>query len=364
MKVKDISSALEEWAPLALQESYDNCGLLVGNDQQEVNGVLITLDVTEEVISEAISEGCNLIIAHHPLIFGGLKRITNKHWVERCVTLAIKNDISIYAIHTNLDNVSTGVNHKIAERLGLKNLQVLSPKSDQLCKLITFVPTTDKENVLSELYEAGAGEIGEYSECSFQTEGTGTFKPSSKANPSIGEAGKREEVHETRIEVIVTAHGQQKVLKALKKAHPYEEVAYYLIPTLNSNQEIGSGMVGELKSSMTPSDFIDHLKKSMDLQVVRHTDFVSDSIQKVAVCGGSGSFLINAAKASGADAFITSDIKYHDFFEADSRIVLADIGHYESEIFTKDLLHDFLTQKFANIAFRLSGVVTNPVKIS
>lgn len=364
MKVKDITSALEDWAPKSYQESYDNSGLIIGDVDQHVDRALITLDVTEKVIDEAVENNCQLIIAHHPLIFGGLKTITNRHWVERCVKEAIKNDISVYAIHTNLDNVRTGVNAKIAERIGLQETRILAPKPGHLSKLTTFVPTENKEQVLNALFKAGAGHIGEYSDCSFQTIGTGTFRPSDQAKPTVGQSGNLESVEETRIEVILPSHSQGKILSALREAHPYEEVAYYLSELINKNQELGSGMIGELSSPMEFSEFIDHLKKSMSLQVVKHTQPLGKMIEKVAICGGSGSFLLKNAIQQKADIFISSDFKYHDYFEADERIIIADIGHYESEVFTKDLIHDYLTQKFANIAFRLSGVITNPITFS
>jgi dinuclear metal center YbgI/SA1388 family protein len=361
MKVKDITTSLEQWAPLSLQENYDNSGLLVGDPHQPIHQVLITLDVTEAVIDEAIDKGCQLIIAHHPLIFKGLKHINTDHWVERCVRKAIKNDISIYAIHTNLDNVRTGVNARIAAQLGLVNTSILSAKSDNLLKLVTFTPIDHTDKVLQALYAAGAGAIGAYEHCSFSLVGTGSFRPSVDAKPFIGEIGKEERVQETRIEVILQKQRANGVLNALKTNHPYEEVAYYLSELINDNQETGSGMCGDLPEPMSPDDFIAYLKKRMQLQVVKHTPFITDSIQKIALCGGAGGFLLTHAIRERADVFISADFKYHDYFEADGKIAIADIGHYESEVFTKDLLYDFLEQKFANIAFRLSGVVTNPI---
>ncbi len=361
MKVKDITTALEQWAPLSLQENYDNSGLIIGDPQQAVSRVLITLDVTEAVIDEAIAEGCQLIVAHHPLIFKGLKRINTDHWVERCVRKAIKNDIGIYAIHTNLDNVRTGVNARIAARLGLVNTAILSTKTDNLLKLVTFVPVDHTEKVLNALYEAGVGAIGAYDHCSFSMVGTGSFRPSDEANPFVGEHGKEERVQETRIEVLLPQHLTKGVINALKTNHPYEEVAYYLSALINPNQETGAGMYGELPEPLSPTVFITFLKKQMHLTVVKHTPFITDSVQKIALCGGAGGFLLSHAIRQQADVFISADFKYHDYFEADEKITIADIGHYESEVFTKDLLYDFLEQKFANIAFRLSGVVTNPI---
>lgn len=362
MKIKDITTYLETWAPLSYQESYDNAGLLVGDPQSEVLGVLLTLDVTEAVIAEAKQTGCNLIVAHHPLIFKGLKKLTGSHWVEKCVIAAIQSNIAIYAIHTNLDAVISGVNDKIAEKLGLQSLRILSPKSNTLQKLVTFIPTENTTNVLDALYAAGAGQVGNYDRCSFRVGGVGTFRPLEAANPHLGEVNRDEEVNENRIELIFPSYLGRTIVATLKNAHPYEEVAYYLTDLANANQEIGSGIIGELEKPVATADFLKNLKKTMRTEVIRHTLPHRDQIQKVAVCGGAGSFLLSAAKAAGADVLVTADFKYHEFFEAEGKIIIADIGHYESEQFTKELLFDKLEKKFANIALRLSNVATNPIK--
>lgn len=362
MKIKDITQFLESWAPTSLQESYDNSGLIVGDPTDEVNAAIITLDVTEEVVDEAISKKCNLIIAHHPIIFKGIKRIGRSHWIDRCLRKAIKNDLAIYAIHTNLDNVHTGVNKRIAEKIGLQSLSMLQPKHSTLSKLSVFVPVQNKTELLDALYSAGAGNIGNYDHCSFQTLGTGTFRGNESSNPTIGERGSEEEVQEVKIEVLVPKQVETKVLTAMKANHPYEEVAYYLAELRNSNQEIGAGMIGELTQKMEPQQFLKHLKNSMTLNTIKHTRFSDQSIQKVAVCGGSGSFLLQRAIRARADVFISSDFKYHEYFEANDQILIADIGHYESEVFTKELLHDELTKTFTNFAFSLSKVDTNPIK--
>ncbi len=361
MKIKDILKVLERWAPPVYQESYDNSGLITGNRGDEVSSILISLDVTEKVIDEAIGSGANLIIAHHPLIFKGIKKITPHHWVGRCLIKAIKHDIAIYAIHTNLDNVATGVNWKIAQKIGLKNIKILSPKSDALIKLVTFVPTESKDSLLDHLYNAGAGEIGNYDHCSFQLEGTGTFRPNDHANPTIGVKNSDEKVAETRIEVLLSTANQGQVLTALRTGHPYEEVAYYLQPLMNKNQEIGSGAIGTLAEPMEITAFVQQLKSNMKLDVIKSTSLVKQKVQRIAICGGSGSFLLGQAKAKKADVFISADFKYHDFFEAEDDIVIMDIGHYESEVFTKDLIADRLRENFANIALRLSQEVTNPI---
>lgn len=361
MLIKDITEYLEQLAPLSYQEAYDNSGLLVGDPTTQVAGITITLDVTEAVIDEAIANGHNLIVAHHPLIFKGLKSITGKHWVERCVIKAIKNDIALYAIHTNLDNIHEGVNRKIAEKLGLKDATILSPKQGTLSKLVTFVPTTETQKVLDALYLAGAGGIGDYDHCSFRVEGIGTFRPGEGTSPHIGTQNQDEAVTENRIEVIFPAHLSRQVISALRQHHPYEEVAYYLTPLTNSHQEVGSGMIGTLPSPMKAGEFLAFLKEAMQTNCIRHTNICKEHISKVALCGGAGSFLLGSAIGQHADVFITGDFKYHDFFEADSKIIVADIGHFESEQFTKDLLYDILSKKFANIALRLSEVQTNPI---
>lgn len=362
MKLKEIIQFLDSWAPSFLQESYDNSGLLIGSTEDEIHSALITLDVTEEVIDEAIENGHNLIIAHHPFIFRGIKKIGKTHWIDRCIRKAIKNDLCIFAIHTNLDNVHTGVNLKIAEKIGLSNVSVLSPKSDTLSKLTFFAPEGSEAIILESIYKQGAGNVGNYDQCSFQVSGTGTFRGNEKSNPKIGTQGKLEEVQEKRIEVLVPKYKERAVIQAMKASHPYEEVAYYLTPLANSNQEVGAGMIGELEKEMSPQEFLSHLKESMHLKLIRCADSTHKKIHKIAVCGGSGSFLLGSAMASGADAFVTADFKYHDFFEGDGKILIADIGHYESEVFTKELLQDVLTKKFTKFAFRLSMVNTNPIK--
>lgn len=359
--IQKIISGLEKWAPLAYQENYDNAGLLTGSPEWEVSEVLLTLDVTEEVVEEAIAKGANLIVAHHPIIFKGLRRLNGTSYVERTVITAIKNDIAIYAIHTNLDNVATGVNRKIAEKLGLEYIRILSPKTGELAKLSFFVPVENTQSVSEALFSAGAGTIGAYSECSFRVEGIGTFKPDASASPYIGTNGRLEEVKENRVEVMFPAYLQGKVLAALKSAHPYEEVAYYLQSLVNDNQEVGAGAIGKLPVAMAMDDFLDYLKEKMDLKVIRHTRPLDRKVEKVAICGGSGSFLLKDAIRSDADVFVTADFKYHEFFDAERRLMICDIGHYESEVFTKDLLRSYLSGMFRDLALHLSEVNTNPV---
>lgn len=360
--IKDITQVLEQFAPLPYQESYDNAGLQTGNSSDQATGVIVTLDCTEEVIDEAIQHNCNLIVAHHPVIFKGLKQLTGKSYVERTIIKAIKNDIAIYASHTNLDSVHNGVNAKIAEKLELKNIKILSKKPHTLMQLVFFVPVDDTSKVLKAVHEAGAGQIGEYSDCSFQVQGTGRFKPSENADPTIGEKGKPEQVQENRIELVFPAYLQHKVMDALLQAHPYEEVAHFLTLLENPNQEVGIGMIGELEEALTEKDFLDHVKNKMQLQGLKYTPVGEKKIRRVAVCGGAGSFLIKDALSEGADAFITGDIKYHEFFDAEGRLLIADIGHYESEVYTKEIFYDTLSKNFPNFAVYLSKVNTNPIR--
>jgi dinuclear metal center YbgI/SA1388 family protein len=361
MKVKELSSYLESLAPLSYQESYDNCGLLVGSDQMEISQVLITLDCTEEVVQEAVNTGCNLIVAHHPVIFGGIKKLNGKTDVERAIILAIQKNIAIYAIHTNLDNIKLGVNHKIAERLGLNQTQILVTKPASLLKLVTFVPLEHLETVQEALFEAGAGQIGNYSECAFSLVGEGSFKANPGANPFVGSLGERHQAAETRLELILPSNLASAVVSALKRAHPYEEVAYDLYTLLNQNPEVGSGLIGELPEEMDELAFLAHLKQRMELNTIKYTPFKHKKIKRVAVCGGAGSFLLKAAMQQSADAFVSADFKYHEFFDAEKAILIADIGHYESEKFTKSLLIELILKKFPTFAVLLSKTDTNPI---
>lgn len=361
MQIKEIAQYLEQVAPLAYQESYDNSGLLVGDANKIVTKCLIALDCTEAIVQEAIDKECELIIAHHPIIFSGLKSLTGKNYIERTVIKAIKNDIAIYASHTNLDNVNTGVSKKICDKLNLVNTRVLAPKKNLLEKLTVLVPANHAEGIREVLASAGAGRLGEYEACSFTTTGTGRFQPTDHANPFIGTSGELEQVNEERIEVIYPAYLSGKVVGEMLQKHPYEEPAYFIEKLENKNKEVGSGMVGELTEKMSSADFMLYLKDKMGLKLIRHTEFVKDEIQKIAVCGGAGSFLLSNAKGVKADVFITGDFKYHEFFDAENDIIIADIGHYESEVYTKELFYELLTDKFPNIAFASAQTSTNPV---
>jgi dinuclear metal center YbgI/SA1388 family protein len=361
LKIKDICNIIENVAPLALQESYDNAGLLVGSAQMDVSGILLCIDTTEEVIDEAIRKNCNLIISHHPLIFSGLKRITGQNETQRCVAKAIKNDIAVYCAHTNIDNVLQGVNGKIAEKIGLTNTRILQPKQNILLKLITFVPHEHTEKVRTALFEAGAGNIGNYDACSFNLEGFGTFRANEQANPFVGNAGKIHSEPEIRIEVIFPEFLRNKILGALLKSHPYEEPAFDFIPLKNTWNEAGAGVVGELQEAENEQDFLLRLKKIFDLQVIRHTQFLGKKIKRVAICGGSGSSLLNDAIRANSDIFISGDFKYHEFFNAENQILIADIGHYESEQFTKEIFYELISKKIPTFAIQISEIKTNPI---
>jgi len=362
MKIKDIIASLEALAPPSLQEVYDNAGLITGDENAECTGILISLDATATVVDEARKKGCNLIVSHHPIVFSGLKKITGRNYVQKTVISAIKNDIALYAIHTNLDNVLNGVNGKIAELLELKNISVLASKESQLKKLFIFVPVADADKVRQAIFDAGGGHIGNYEECSFNVEGFGTFKGGLNSDPYVGKPGELHRENEIKVEVIFPAWLENRIIKNLLAAHPYEEVAYDVIRLDNRFSSIGSGVVGELTEPTEEKTFLKIIKEKFKLNVIKHTGLLSKPIYKVAVCGGAGSFLISSALASGADFFITSDIKYHEFFDANDRMVIADIGHYESEQFTINLLQEFLEQKFPTFAVLKTEVNTNPVR--
>jgi len=362
MTVNGVTTILERLAPLAYAEDFDNVGLLVGDAQMEVEGVLVTLDTLENVVDEAIEKNCNLIISFHPIIFNGLKKITGSNYVERTVLKAIKNDIAIYATHTALDNSIDGVNDKICMVLGLTNTHILIPQKETMKKLVTYVPVENSNDVKTALFEAGAGTIGNYSDCSFSMEGTGSYTANENADPVKGTIGKIHYEKETQISVTYPLTVEKQVLSALFEHHPYEEVAYEITTLENTNQQIGMGMIGELETSMSEKDFLSYLKDKMNVTVVRHSAFRNKKIKNVAVLGGSGAFAIGAAKAAGADVFVTADVKYHEFYQAEKQLVIADIGHFETEQFTKNLLVDYLTKKIPNFAIHLSESITNPIK--
>ncbi|MEQ6124733.1 Nif3-like dinuclear metal center hexameric protein [Pseudotenacibaculum sp. MALMAid0570] len=361
MTIKDVAKTIEEIAPLNYAEDFDNVGLLVGSYETKVTGVLVTLDTLEETIDEAIANNCNLIVSFHPIVFSGLKKLNGKNYVERTVLKAIKNDIAIYATHTALDNSKVGVSAKMCEVLGLTNTKILIPKRGIVKKLITYVPSSEAKELREKLFEAGAGNIGNYSEASFNFDGLGTYKGNSNSNPSIGEKEKQHQADETCIKVIFETKDEAAVINALIENHSYEEVAYQIISTENVHQDVGMGMIGELAEEMSEDDFLNYTKMIFNTGCIRHSEKLSKPIKKVAVLGGSGSFAISNAIGKKADAYISADFKYHDFFKAEGKILLTDVGHYESEQFTKNLLVEYLTKKFTSFAVILSEKSTNPI---
>lgn len=361
MKVKDVMDHMEALAPLANSEEFDNTGLLVGDPEMELSGIVVTLDTLESVVDEAMENGCNMIVSFHPIIFKGLKSITGKNYVERVVMKALANNIAIYATHTALDNAWHGVNGEICNRLGLEKRRMLMPKQGSILKLTTFVPKQAADQVRNALFDAGAGAIGNYDHCSFNIDGTGTFNGNEESNPTIGAKGQTQMEEEVQIGLILEARLKGKVMKALMQSHPYEEVAYELTTLNNANQKLGMGMIGNLPEATTEEDFLKLLRTTFKTACVRHSALRGKPVKKVAVLGGSGAFAIGAAKAAGADFYVTADLKYHDFFQAEGQLVLADIGHYESEQYTKDLILAHLSKKFTNFALVLSQKNTNPI---
>lgn len=361
MKLKEIINIIEDFAPPVLQESYDNAGLTVGDKNIAVTGALICLDVTELVIDEAVKKNCNLIISHHPLIFKGIKSITGRNEVERILVKAIKNDVAIYAAHTNLDNVIDGVNGMIASKLGLKDSKILRPQKEMLRKLVTFCPVDHADKVREALFTAGAGHIGNYDNCSFNLTGKGSFRGLEGSDPYVGKLGTIHFEEEVRIETIYPLFSESRILDAMFKAHPYEEVAYDIYPLGNDYHRVGSGLIGELEEEIDETEFLSQIKTIFDITCIRHSDLTGRRVKKVAICGGSGAFLIGDALRNEANVFLTGDIKYHDFFLAEGKLLIADVGHYESEQFTKELLYSILIKKIPNFAVLISEVRTNPI---
>ncbi|MFN8254640.1 MAG: Nif3-like dinuclear metal center hexameric protein [Bacteroidales bacterium] len=361
VKIKEIIQIFEKLAPLSLQEQYDNSGLLVGNSDKVCTGALLTIDTTEEIVDEAESKGLNLIISHHPVIFSGVKSFTGKNYVERTIIKAIEKGIAILAVHTNLDSVYEGVNYKICEKFNLTSPKILSPTKGILKKLVTFVPAEHIEKVRNAVFDAGAGHIGNYESCSYNLSGKGSFKASDTSNPFVGQKGKIHFEDEIRFETIFPQYIQHAVIDALIKNHPYEEVAFDIYPLDNEFSKAGMGMVGNLAEDMDEIEFLDLLKKLFKIPFIKHTKLPGKKIKRVAVCGGSGSFLLKEAIKSGADIFVSGDFKYHQFFDAENKILVADIGHFESEQYTKEIFYDILTKKFPNFAVHFSEVNTNPV---
>ncbi len=361
MTTKELCKIIESEVPLSYQEHYDNCGLQTGYPETEVTGVLITIDVTEEIITEAIQKNCNFILAHHPLIFGGIKNLTGNNMTQRCLMQSIQNNIAVYACHTNLDKMKNGVSMRMAKKLNLQNCQILSAEKKCLLKLVTFVPAQHAESVRQALFTAGAGTIGNYDCCSFNSKGEGTFRASEGSHPYVGEIGKIHTEPETRIEVILKKELKNQVISALFESHPYEEPAFDLYELENSFQDAGLGIIGELEQPEDELSFLTRIKKSFDAKCIRHTNLLNKKIRKVALCGGSGSEFLPLAIAQKADIYISADFKYHQFFDAEKRIIIADIGHFESEQFTKEIFFEILSKKTSTFVIHFSDYNTNPI---
>lgn len=362
MRIKELLSVIEELAPLGLQEGFDNSGIQVGDANVEATGVLFCIDVTEDVVDEAITLGCNIIIAHHPLLFKSLKSITGKSYIERCVVKAIKNDILIYAAHTNLDNAQYGINHYLGKLLNLQNQRILAPQKDKLVKLATYVPHSHSEQVRMALFNAGAGSIGDYDQCSYNINGQGTFRAGETSHPFTGTIGKLHLEPEIKIEVVLPSIKTKDIVRALLAIHPYEVPAYDIYNLNNEWEQAGSGIVGTLPEEMDEENFLYYLKDVLDLQSVQFSKLRNKPIRDVAIAGGSGSFLIPQAIAYDADIFITGEVKYNDFYDVEDKLLLAVVGHYESEIFTKNVMFDYLSEKYPTFAIYMAGTDKNPVK--
>lgn len=361
MKLKDLTSYLDSAVPLSFQESYDNAGLQVGSPEKEISSAMISLDVTEEVLDEAIADKCDLVVSHHPLIFKGIKSLSGKSFTERIIYNAIKNDIAIYSAHTNLDVINNGVSRKMAEKMCLEDISVLAPSQKRLLKLVTYIPESHLETVRNALFEAGAGVIGNYDQCGFTVSGTGSFRGNDKSKPFRGEKGKIHFENEIRFETILFSHLKDNVTRALLDAHPYEEVAYDLFALENNNIEMGLGCVGKFHEPVSEDGFLKLVSSVFGASGIRYSKLTGRHVNKVALCGGSGSSLLNFAISSGADAFLTADIKFHDFFKTENKLLLVDAGHFETEKFSREILKDLIIKKFPKFAVRFSETNTNPI---
>ena len=361
MKLHDIITTLESWAPLSYQDEWDNSGLMVGDPDMEISGILISLDTTVGVLQEAISNKCNLVVSHHPLIFNGLKNITPAIPEFSIIQTAIKKNIGVYAIHTNLDSKLESLNHFLGKKIGLENISILKPKTGYLKKLVTFCPVDNASNVKDALFEAGAGHIGEYDCCSYTGNGQGSFRASNEANPFVGEKDVIHQEDESRIEVIFPIHIEKRLIQALLESHPYEEVAYDIYPLTNLFPDLGAGIVGTLPEPVWDRDILLEVKELFGMKALRHTELLDKKISKIALCSGAGAFLIPEAKRQGVDLFLTADLKYHDFQASEGDLLLADIGHFESEHYVKEILHAILIEKFPTFAVLISERETNPI---
>ena len=366
MTIGELTTYLEDWAPPGAAWERDNVGLQIGSREKKLKNILLCLELNQEVLNEALDKKCNFIFTHHPLIFNPLKRIdTQKDLQAKLIEVIIKNDLTVYSAHTNLDFTKDGVSFELAKTLKLKNINFLETEESNQFKVVLFVPEKYLEKVAGAVFSAGGGIIGEYKNCSFRLKGEGTFQGSEKSNPAIGKKLRMEKVEETRLELIVDSWNLKKVISALMKTHPYEEPAYDVYPLKNRNVNYGEGAIGELTAKMNEKQFLGHVNKSLKTEAVRFCRGKNTSIQKVAVCGGAGSGLLKSAVAAGADAFITADIKYHTFHDALGNILLIDAGHYETEIFSLNAVQKKIETYFGknrNIKVYKYSRSTNPIK--
>lgn len=355
MKIEEVIAYLEQKFPLHWQEDFDNCGIQCGDKEREITGVMVCFDLSEKVIEEAIVKNCNMVVSHHPIIYRtGLKKVEPTNRVGKIICKALENKILLYSMHTNMDSGLNGGNVLFAHKLGLENLQVLSPKTDMLKKLVVFVPIEDAIQLREALFEAGAGSLGKYKNCSYNVKGMGTFTPTEGAEPTIGSVGVSEQVAEERIEVVFPAHAQKKIVEVLFKNHPYEEPAFDIIKLENLNNHIGLGRVGEIPEPMEVESFLLFAKQQLNLQVIKYSGNIGKKIKKVAVCGGGGASFVMDALSMGADIYMTGDIKYHDFFLPENKMIVADIGHFEGENFIREIIYNEINDFFTNFASYIS----------
>ncbi len=350
IKCSEITNVLEELAPIELAESWDNVGLLLGDSTQDIHNIMITLDITPDVVEEAIETKADLIIAHHPMIFKPLNRIIEDKSIGTLIRKLIKNDICVYTSHTNLDITWGGLNDLLASKIGLENIGVLDElHTKKLKKIVVFIPKGYEEKVRDAMTEAGAGWIGDYSDCTYLTKGIGAFKPREGTKPFIGSEGTLEKVEEYRLETLVSEEKVSPVVEAMIASHPYEEVAYDIIPLEVKGQSLGLGRIGTLKKEVIFIDFINKVKEVLAIQHLRYIGNENKSISKVAICTGSGGTLLSNCIHHNVDIYITGELKYHDAQfaqEAGLNVILA--GHFETENIIGELLTEFLNKKFEN----------------
>ncbi len=365
IKCSELMKFMEEFAPVNLAEDYDNVGLLIGSRNQEIKKVLVCLDVTTKVVEEAVEKKVNLIVSHHPIIFKGLKRIVEEDPKGRLLYKLIRNGIGVYSAHTNMDFTHGGINDTLANLLGLSNIRNLKKhKEDRFFKIVVFVPEQNTDTVREAMCSAGAGWVGDYSDCTFMVKGTGTFKPLEGTNPYIGSKGNLEKVEEYRLETIVPQKKLKKVVNAMIEAHPYEEVAYDVYPMELSLKEYGFGKVGSLVETQKLDKFISTVKEKLNVKSVRVIGSVKKEIRNVAVfCGSFDTDVINSM--NGVDVLVTGDMKYHDALDAaEMGLCIIDAGHYSTERIMVPRLAWILSQRFASVDIETSILEENPIKVS